>query len=81
MLFSKWGKNHANYRMCIFPLKTTLNFGAIKNIRKKTILVKNHVNLRTSIFPSKLYVEKKLNFKNQKINLIFINLEYVFFLK
>jgi hypothetical protein len=66
MLFSKGVKTHVNYRICIFPLKTRVNFGAFKNTRKKEVLVKNHAILRTSIFPAKLYVEKKLNFKNQK---------------
>jgi hypothetical protein len=60
MLFLKRVKTHANYRICIFPLKTRVSFGAFKNIRKKEVLEKNHVNLRTSIFPGKPYVKKNL---------------------
>jgi hypothetical protein len=74
MLFLKRVKTHANYRICIFPLKIRLNFGALKNIRKKTILVKNHVNLRTSIFLGKLYVKKFQNFQNHDFHLIFIQI-------
>jgi hypothetical protein len=66
MLFLKGVKNHVNYRICIFPLKTRVNFGALKNTRKKEVLVKNHAILRTSIFPGKPYVKKNLNFENQK---------------
>jgi hypothetical protein len=58
MLFLKGVKTHVNYRIWIFPLKTRLNFGAIKNTRKKEVLVKNHAILRTSIFPGKPYVKK-----------------------